>query len=86
VRVLVRSPQELNGVPWADQVDIARGDFERTERTAAENVAVAAEAGVSRIVCAWAVRIWMDKIIGGVVLPRGRCNPDLLHTRDVLDF
>lgn len=80
VRVIVRSPQKLKDVPWADQVEIvegdlgdlasvraacadidvlyylvhsmgARGDFERTERLAAENVgAAAAEAGVSRIV------------------------------------
>lgn len=80
VRVIVRSPQKLKDVPWADQVEIvegdlgdlasvraacadidvlyylvhsmgARGDFERTERTAAENVGTAAaEAGVSRIV------------------------------------
>ena len=80
VRVLVRSPQKLTDVPWADQVEIVRGDlgdlgsvqiacigidvlyylvhsmgahgdFERTERIAAANVARAvAEAGVSRIV------------------------------------
>jgi uncharacterized protein YbjT (DUF2867 family) len=80
VRVLVRSPQKLQDVPWAGQVEVvegdlgdlasvrsacadvdvlyylvhsmgSRGDFERTERTAAENVArAAAEAKVSRIV------------------------------------
>ena len=27
VRVLVRSPQKLTDVPWADQVEIARGDL-----------------------------------------------------------
>ncbi|TFD15829.1 SDR family oxidoreductase [Cryobacterium sp. TMT4-10] len=35
---------------------------------------------------AWAVRGWMDKIVGGVGLRRGRRNPDHLHTGDVLDF
>ena len=82
VRVLARTPDKLDGVPWADDVEIAQGDlgdrdslkkaftdvdvvyylvhsmgspgnddFAKTERTSAENVAaVAAEAGVSRIV------------------------------------
>lgn len=35
---------------------------------------------------AWAVRGWMDKIVGGVGLRRGRRNPDELHTGEVLDF
>ena len=35
---------------------------------------------------AWAIRGWMDKIVGGVGLRRGRRNPDHLHTGDVLDF
>ncbi|MEO6200074.1 MAG: SDR family oxidoreductase [Cryobacterium sp.] len=80
VRVIVRSPQKLTDVPWADRVEIvrgdlgdveslrracagidvlyylvhsmgSRGDFEGTERTAAENVSAAAgQADVSRIV------------------------------------
>ncbi|MDJ0392052.1 NAD(P)H-binding protein [Rhodococcus sp. G-MC3] len=82
VRVLARNPDKLDGVPWAADVEIARGDlgdrdslkkafvdvdvvyylvhsmgspgdsdFAKTERESAENVAaVAAEAGVSRIV------------------------------------
>ncbi|OZF07195.1 MULTISPECIES: NAD(P)H-binding protein [Nocardiaceae] len=81
VRVLARNPDKLQGVPWADDVEIAQGDlgdrdslkkafadvdvvyylvhsmgsgggdFKKTERESAENVAaVAAEAGVSRIV------------------------------------
>ncbi|MEF2978161.1 SDR family oxidoreductase [Subtercola sp. YIM 133946] len=35
---------------------------------------------------AWAVRGWMDKLVGGVGLRRGRRNPDHLHTGDALDF
>ncbi|MFC5929004.1 SDR family oxidoreductase [Cryobacterium melibiosiphilum] len=35
---------------------------------------------------AWAVRGWMDKIVGGVGLRRGRRHPDELHTGEVLDF
>jgi uncharacterized protein YbjT (DUF2867 family) len=35
---------------------------------------------------AWAVRGWMDKIVGGVGLRRGRRDPHHLHTGDVLDF
>ncbi|TFB48408.1 SDR family oxidoreductase [Cryobacterium tagatosivorans] len=35
---------------------------------------------------AWAVRGWMDKIVGGVGLRRGRRDPERLHTGDVLDF
>ena len=82
VRVLARTPSKLDGVPWAENVEIAQGDlgdrdslkkafadvdvvyylvhsmgspgkndFAEVERISAENVAaVAAEAGVSRIV------------------------------------
>ncbi|ANP72020.1 SDR family oxidoreductase [Cryobacterium arcticum] len=35
---------------------------------------------------AWAVRGWMDKLVGGVGLRRGRRHPDRLQTGDVLDF
>ncbi|MCU1408227.1 MAG: NAD-dependent dehydratase [Microbacteriaceae bacterium] len=35
---------------------------------------------------AWALRGWMDKIVGGVGLHRGRLHPDRLHTGDALDF
>jgi uncharacterized protein YbjT (DUF2867 family) len=35
---------------------------------------------------AWAVRGWMDKVVGGVGLRRGRRDADRLHTGDVLDF
>jgi hypothetical protein len=35
---------------------------------------------------AWAVRGWMDKLVGGVGLRRGRRHPLLLNTGDALDF
>jgi uncharacterized protein YbjT (DUF2867 family) len=35
---------------------------------------------------AWAIRGWMDKVIGGVGLRRGRRHPDELHTGESLDF
>ncbi|MDX2376838.1 SDR family oxidoreductase [Microbacterium sp. LRZ72] len=35
---------------------------------------------------AWAVRGWMDKIVGGVGLRRGRRHPDRLAVGDALDF
>ncbi|MET4781829.1 SDR family oxidoreductase [Glaciihabitans sp. UYNi722] len=35
---------------------------------------------------AWAVRGWMDKIVGGVGLRRGRRNATRLNTGDALDF
>ncbi|HYI32346.1 MAG TPA: SDR family oxidoreductase [Glaciibacter sp.] len=35
---------------------------------------------------AWAVRGWMDKLVGGVGLRRGRRHPDRLNTGDALDF
>jgi uncharacterized protein YbjT (DUF2867 family) len=35
---------------------------------------------------AWALRGWMDKIVGGVGLRRGRLHPDRLYTGDALDF
>jgi uncharacterized protein YbjT (DUF2867 family) len=35
---------------------------------------------------AWAIRGWMDKIVGGVGLRRGRRNPDHLAAGDALDF
>jgi uncharacterized protein YbjT (DUF2867 family) len=35
---------------------------------------------------AWAVRGWMDKLIGGVGIRRGRRNPDEVHPGESLDF
>ncbi|MBM7471991.1 SDR family oxidoreductase [Subtercola frigoramans] len=35
---------------------------------------------------AWTIRGWMDSVVGGVGLRRGRRNPDHLHTGDALDF
>jgi uncharacterized protein YbjT (DUF2867 family) len=35
---------------------------------------------------AWALRGWMDKVIGGVGLRRGRRHPDELHVGESLDF
>lgn len=34
----------------------------------------------------WALRGWMDKVIGGVGLRRGRRHPDELHVGEALDF
>lgn len=35
---------------------------------------------------AWALRGWMDKLVGGVGLRRGRRNAQTLHTGEALDF
>jgi uncharacterized protein YbjT (DUF2867 family) len=35
---------------------------------------------------AWSVRGWMDRMVGGVGLRRGRRDPDQLHTGDALDW
>ncbi len=35
---------------------------------------------------AWALRGWMDKVIGGVGLRRGRRHPDDVHVGEALDF
>lgn len=35
---------------------------------------------------AWAIRGWIDKLVGGVGLRRGRRNPARLNTGDALDF
>lgn len=35
---------------------------------------------------AWAMRGWLDKVIGGVGLRRGRRHPDEVHTGESLDF
>jgi hypothetical protein len=35
---------------------------------------------------AWAARGWLDKLVGGVGLRRGRRDPDTLVTGDALDF
>lgn len=35
---------------------------------------------------AWAIRGWLDKLVGGVGLRRGRRHPDRLHEGDALDF
>ena len=34
----------------------------------------------------WAIRGWVDKLIGGVGLRRGRRDPDTLHVGDAVDF
>jgi uncharacterized protein YbjT (DUF2867 family) len=35
---------------------------------------------------AWAARGWLDRMVGGVGLRRGRRDPDQLHTGDALDW
>ena len=35
---------------------------------------------------AWAIRGWLDKLVGGVGLRRGRRHPSTLNTGDALDF
>ena len=35
---------------------------------------------------AWSVRGWLDRLVGGVGLRRGRRDPDRLHVGDALDF
>ncbi len=35
---------------------------------------------------AWAMRGWMDKVVGGVGLRRGRRHPDEVYTGEALDF
>jgi len=35
---------------------------------------------------AWSVRGWMDRLVGGVGLARGRRDPDRLHVGDALDW
>jgi len=35
---------------------------------------------------AWAIRGWMDKLVGGVGLQRGRRDSERLHAGDALDF
>ncbi len=35
---------------------------------------------------AWSLRGWMDRLVGGVGLRRGRRNPNTLHQGDVLDW
>ncbi len=35
---------------------------------------------------AWAMRGWMDKVVGGVGLRRGRRHPDEVHAGEALDF
>ena len=35
---------------------------------------------------AWSVRGWLDRVVGGVGLRRGRRDPDRLHTGDALDW
>lgn len=35
---------------------------------------------------AWALRGWLDKLVGGVGLRRGRRHPQCLETGEALDF
>ena len=35
---------------------------------------------------AWSIRGWLDRLVGGVGLRRGRRDPDRLHTGDALDW
>ncbi len=48
--------------------------------------AIGGENGWYSLPGAWALRGWMDKMIGGVGLRRGRRDPDHLVTGDALDF
>lgn len=47
---------------------------------------VGGEHGWYSLPIAWAARGWLDKVVGGVGLRRGRRDPNLLVTGDALDF
>lgn len=47
---------------------------------------VGGETGWYSFPLAWTVRGWLDRLVGGVGLARGRRNPHVLHTGDALDF
>ncbi|MEO7123694.1 MAG: SDR family oxidoreductase [Lacisediminihabitans sp.] len=47
---------------------------------------IGGDAGWYSFPLAWAVRGWMDKLVGGVGLRRGRLSPTRLNQGDALDF
>ncbi|MCW0215480.1 MAG: SDR family oxidoreductase [Pseudonocardia sp.] len=47
---------------------------------------VGGERGWYSFPLAWSVRGWLDRLVGGVGLSRGRRDPDELHTGDALDW
>ncbi|MFR9805814.1 SDR family oxidoreductase [Pseudonocardia sp. RS010] len=49
-------------------------------------VGIGGERGWYSFPLAWSVRGWMDRLVGGVGLSRGRRDPDRLHTGDALDW
>ena len=48
--------------------------------------AIGGENGWYSFPLAWAARGWIDKLVGGVGLRRGRRDPERLHVGDALDF
>jgi Protein of unknown function (DUF2867) len=48
--------------------------------------AVGGEHGWYSFPLAWSVRGWLDRLVGGVGLRRGRRDPHRLHTGEALDF
>lgn len=56
------------------------------ERLWAVVEAIGGENGWYSFPVAWAVRGWMDKVVGGVGLRRGRRHPTRLNTGEALDF
>ena len=48
--------------------------------------AIGGETGWYSFPLAWAARGWLDRLLGGVGIRRGRRNPTRLHTGDAIDF
>jgi len=61
-------------------------DRERTDKVLENIWAIGGERGWYYGNWLWNLRGWLDKMVGGVGLRRGRTNPTEIHTGDSLDF
>lgn len=73
----------VNGVFKDEREKLISGEIERVKR----NIwSIGGDRGWYYGNFLWRIRGFLDKLVGGVGLRRGRTNPDTIHTGDTLDF
>ncbi len=66
--------------------DIKSNSFESRKKTLNKIWALGGKNGWYRYTILWKIRGYIDKLVGGIGLRRGRTHPTKLQTGDVLDF
>lgn len=77
-------PGRAGGRVYLDERERATGASPERLWTVVEGIG--GERGWYSFALAWTVRGWMDRLVGGVGLSRGRRDPDDLRTGDALDW